>query len=241
MTPRWLRYSRAGELLDAMVVRIRDIDVPAPVRGHALGVPELPIARAVAAPHGEDVAVRVELLDAVVVPVRDVDVPAPVGRHAIGEVELAVGRAGAPPRGEEGAGRIELLDAVVVPVRDVDVPAAVARHADGVVEIAVPRARLDAPLEQERAARWRAPGAARPPSGARGRRWRVGGRRARVRVAGARPHVDTAVVLARTPGLRLAHRGAAPDRMAAPDHRGGDRGGRRAGRAPVARRRMHAK
>src|SRR5882724_5428539 len=102
MTPRWLRYSRAGELLDAMVVRIRDIDVPAPVRGHALGVPELPIARAVAAPRGEDVAARVELLDAVVAPIRDVDIPAPVGRHAGGVVELPVARAEAPPGGEEG-------------------------------------------------------------------------------------------------------------------------------------------
>src|SRR5436190_15320607 len=111
MTPRWPRYSRAGELLDAIVVRVRDVDVPAPVRGHALGIPELPIARAVAAPHGEDVAVRVELLDAVVVPVRDVDVPAPVGRHAVGEVELAVARAGAPPRGDRGGVVIGLLDA----------------------------------------------------------------------------------------------------------------------------------
>src|SRR5206468_6993444 len=142
MTPRWRRYSRAGELLDAIVVRVRDVDVPTPVRGHALGVPELPIARAIAAPHGEDVAVRVELLDAVVVSVRDVDVPAPVGRHAVGEVELAVVRAGAPPRREEGSVPIVLLDAVVVPVCDIDVPAPVGRHADGVVEIAVPRARL---------------------------------------------------------------------------------------------------
>src|SRR5436309_8963749 len=113
MTPRWPRYSRAGELLDAMVVRIRDVAVPAPVRGHALGVPELPIARAVAAPPGEDVAARVELLDAVVVPVRDVDVPAAVGRHAEGEGEFAVARARARPRGEAGAVRMELLDAGV--------------------------------------------------------------------------------------------------------------------------------
>src|SRR5205823_3718213 len=214
-------------LLDAAVVRIPDVDVPAPVGRHADGEVELPVARAVAPPPGEEGAVRIELLDAVVVLVRDVDVAAPVGRHADGEVEFA--GAGAPPRGEEGAVRIELLDAVVVPVRDVDVAAPVGRHANGVVEFAAPRARLDAPLQEERAARWhgrggRARGADRFLSGARGRlsrRWRGGGRcaTARVRLAGARPHVDTAVVLARTPGLRLAHRGAAPDRMAALDDR----------------------
>src|SRR5439155_26564179 len=76
-------------------------------------------------------------------------------------------------------------------------------------ELAVARARLNAPLQQERAARWYATA------------W--------VRVACARPHVDAAVVLARTPGLHLAHRGAAPDRMAALDYRGGDGGARRRG------------
>src|SRR5881396_2445654 len=98
MTPRWPRYSRAVELLDAIVVRVRDVDVPAPVGRHAVGEVELAVARAGAPPRGEDVAVRVELLDAGVERIRDVDVPAPVGRHAGGVVELPVARAEASPR-----------------------------------------------------------------------------------------------------------------------------------------------
>src|SRR5256884_8553686 len=95
--------SRARELLDALVVRIRDVDVPAPVGRYALGVMELAVARAVASPRGEEGAARVELLDAVVAVVCDVDVPAPVGRYAVGEIELPVARAGAPPCRDEGA------------------------------------------------------------------------------------------------------------------------------------------
>src|SRR5207244_4010688 len=148
---------------------------PAPVGGDGVRGVDLPVVRAEAPPGGEEGAARVELLDAgVVARIRDIDVPAPVGRHAEGEVELSIARAEAPPGGEEGAGRIELLDAVVVLVRDVDVAAPVGRHADGVVEFAAPRARLDAPLQEERAAGWhgrggRAQGADRFLSGARGR------------------------------------------------------------------------
>src|SRR5436309_2362570 len=89
--------SGALELLDAVVVRIRDVDVPAPVGRHAVGVLELAVARAVASPGGDEGAARVELLNAVVAVVRDVDVPAPVGRYAVGEIELPVARAGARP------------------------------------------------------------------------------------------------------------------------------------------------
>src|SRR5439155_17347778 len=70
------------ELLDAVVLRIRHVDVPAPVRRHDGGGLELSVVRAVAPPHGEEGAARVELLDAVVVRIRDVDVPARVGRSA---------------------------------------------------------------------------------------------------------------------------------------------------------------
>src|SRR5438034_5462933 len=131
--------SRARELLDALVVRIRDVDVPAPVGRYALGVMELAVARAVASPRGEEGAARVELLDAVVAVVCDVDVPAPVGRYAVGEVELPVSRAAGSPGRDEGAARVELLDAVVR-IRDVDVPAPVGRQAVGAVELAVARA-----------------------------------------------------------------------------------------------------
>src|SRR5207249_10356243 len=64
--------SRAGELLDAAVARIRDVDVPAPVGRHAVGGGELSVARAVAPPGGEEGTARVELLDAVVDRMRDV-------------------------------------------------------------------------------------------------------------------------------------------------------------------------
>src|SRR5439155_318309 len=141
----------AGELLDVVVVGIRDVDVPAAVRCHAVGRGELSVARAEAAPRGEEGAAGVELLDAVVIIVRDVDVPAR-GRHAAGRVELSVARAEAAPRGEEGAARAELLDAVVIIVRDVDVPARVGRHAGGAVELSV--ARAVTPPRGEEAAGW---------------------------------------------------------------------------------------
>src|SRR5439155_19804578 len=93
------------ELLNAVIVPIRDVDVPAPVGRHAPGVGELPVPRAEAPPRGEEGTVRVELLDAVVGgAVRDVDVPAPVRRHTLGARELSVARPDAPPGGEEGAG-----------------------------------------------------------------------------------------------------------------------------------------
>src|SRR5262245_23715961 len=84
------RCSRANELLDAGVVRIGDVDVPARVGRHAPGTEELSVARAEPPPRGEEGTARIELLDAVVAPIGDVDVPAPVGRHAKGQVELSV-------------------------------------------------------------------------------------------------------------------------------------------------------
>src|SRR5437773_12436579 len=95
--------SRARELLDALVVRIRDVEVPAPVGRYALGVMELAVARAVASPRGEEGAARVELLDAVVAVVRDVDVPAPRSHERRVGVELAGRRAAASPGREQGA------------------------------------------------------------------------------------------------------------------------------------------
>src|SRR5207247_9581555 len=90
-TGRWNGCSRAGELLDAVVVRIRDVDVPTAVHRDAVGRVELPVARAAAAPRGEEGGRAAELLDAVVERIDDVDVPAPVGR----QIGRAVGRAGA--------------------------------------------------------------------------------------------------------------------------------------------------
>src|SRR5262249_1466972 len=99
-TPPPPRCSRAGELLDAVVVQIRDVDVPAPVGCHTNGPIELSVAHARAPPRVEEGTARIELLDAVVVQIRGVDVPARVGRHAAGAPELSVARADTPPHGE---------------------------------------------------------------------------------------------------------------------------------------------
>src|SRR5207253_5609997 len=112
-------------------VRIRDVDVAAPVGRHAVGVLELSVPRAPeeeAPPRSEESTVAVELLDAVVVVVGHEDIPAPIHGNAPGLVELPVATAGAPPRGEEVAGAVELLDAVVALVGDEDVPAPI--HGD---------------------------------------------------------------------------------------------------------------
>src|SRR5262249_42271099 len=88
-TPPPPRGSRAGEHLNAVVVRIRGVDVPPPLGRHAIGSAELSVADAPAPPRGEEGTARIELLDAVVERIRDVDVPAPVGRHAFGQAELS--------------------------------------------------------------------------------------------------------------------------------------------------------
>src|SRR5947208_2024737 len=82
--------SRAGELLDAVIVRISDIDVPACVGPHAVGAVELPVGSAKSSPRAEEGAVRVELLDAVVLRIRDEDVPARIGRYPERRVELSI-------------------------------------------------------------------------------------------------------------------------------------------------------
>src|SRR5439155_330522 len=92
--PRGEEGASRVELLNAIVARIRDVDVPAPVGRHAVGVAELPVPRAEAPPRGEEGTVRVELLDAVVGgAIGDVDVPARVGRHVAGAPEFSVARA----------------------------------------------------------------------------------------------------------------------------------------------------
>src|SRR5207249_10268133 len=82
--------SRAGELLDTVVVLVGDVDVPDRVGRHTEGVlvqgmRELSVPRAVTPPGSEEVAVRIELLDVDVVGVRDVDAAARVGRLGGGE------------------------------------------------------------------------------------------------------------------------------------------------------------
>src|SRR5207249_11309693 len=95
--------ARGVELATAVVSEFVAVggneDVPAPVDGHAKGVPP----PAIAAPRREEGAPVVELLDVVVAIVANEDVPAPVDGHAQGEVELSRPAATAAPRREEGA------------------------------------------------------------------------------------------------------------------------------------------
>src|SRR5262249_31453076 len=101
------------ELLDAVVVRIGDVDVPAPVGRHAKGIAERSVDRAGTPPREEEGTARIELLDAVVARICDVDVPARVGRHARRPFELSVARARQAPLQKErtqrdrGRGRAE--------------------------------------------------------------------------------------------------------------------------------------
>src|SRR5439155_21499980 len=132
------------ELLDAVVVPIRNVDASAPVGRQTERLPEQAVARAGAPPRAEEGAARVELLDAVIKSICDVDVSARVGRHTKGAVELSV------PSNEEGAGRVKLLDAVIVRIRNVDVPAPIGRHA--VREVELHGARFGAPPRGEEGA-----------------------------------------------------------------------------------------
>src|SRR5262245_44942178 len=75
-----MRSLLTGELLDAMVARVGDVDVPGAINRYAGRGVELPIRAAKRAPLGEEATRVRELLDAVVARVDDVHVPARVDR-----------------------------------------------------------------------------------------------------------------------------------------------------------------
>ena len=81
-----------------MVVTVRHIDISAAVYGYAIGVIELPVTAALAAPLRYEIPVTVELLDATVATVRHIDISAAVYGYARG-VELPVTAASAAPLG----------------------------------------------------------------------------------------------------------------------------------------------
>src|SRR5206468_432964 len=141
------------ELLDA-VVAIHDVDVPAPVGRHADGGAELSVARAAAAPRGDEGATDGHRRGGGAGRHIGGAASSDVGGRDAGAVELpAAPLAETPPRGEKSAGAGELLDAVVVRIRDVDVPVPVGRHAQGGVELAVARAAA-APRGDEGSTDW---------------------------------------------------------------------------------------
>src|SRR4030095_3557934 len=83
--------TRAGELLDALVSLVRDVDVTGAIRGHSDWIVELTRA----APPGRaplrDVGAHAgELLDAVVSEIRDVHVAGGVRRHSVGIDEMPI-------------------------------------------------------------------------------------------------------------------------------------------------------
>src|SRR5262249_26481368 len=91
------------EFLDAVVVVVPDVDVPAAVGCHGVGSIELAVAAARGPPLGEEGAAPVEFLDAVVPGVGDVEIPGSVGCTPARSIELAVTAAkGAPLGHEEG-------------------------------------------------------------------------------------------------------------------------------------------
>ena len=143
---------RGIHLTDAVVVGVRDVDIPGTIHRHAIGLVEFragrhatavvtlnPIAR-----NRTDISRGIHLTDAAVVAVRDVDIPGTVHRHASGPVELragrrpsiaAVTRSPVARHSTDISRGIHLTDAAVVAVRDVDIPGTVHRHASGPVEL----------------------------------------------------------------------------------------------------------
>src|SRR5262249_21833581 len=100
------------ELLNAVIARVDDEDVPALIDRDARGVVELPIPAARDAPPREQGPVVRALLDAVLPGVGHVDVPARVDRDALGVAELST-----PPLRKERAARRGTLCAAI-PRRD---------------------------------------------------------------------------------------------------------------------------
>lgn len=90
-------FSGAAELLNPMVVQVRDVDVAGGVERDAQRRVELPVQCSEAAPLSPIVTVGGELLDAVIEAVRDVHVSDGVDGDADRIVELTVPRAEAAP------------------------------------------------------------------------------------------------------------------------------------------------
>src|SRR5438067_4793626 len=108
-----LRARRPGQLLDALIVGIRDVEVALGVQRDAQGGLELARVCAGSTPLHGGTAVRRELLNSVVIPFGDVDVPLPVDGETSRALKLSRLATGGSPLCQRLPRRGELLDAVV--------------------------------------------------------------------------------------------------------------------------------
>ena len=117
-----LRQENRVELLDPVVVPVRDVDVAGGIHRDPVGAAELAGAAAPVAPLEEENTVPVELLGSGVAGafkeyLRDIDIARGIHCNSGGIVKLAVACAVAAPCQDEIAIGIELLYAVVVSIR----------------------------------------------------------------------------------------------------------------------------
>src|SRR5207253_2708541 len=170
-----------GDLADAVVLRVRDVEVAGGIEGHAAWADELRGGRGAAVARealrtgagvGRDDAAGGDLPDAVVLTLRDVEVAGGIEGHADGFVELRGGRGAAVACethrtcagvGRDGAVGGDLADAVVAAVCDVEVAGGIEGHANGCVELRGGRGAAGAREAPSRAAwgRWTAAGVGR--------------------------------------------------------------------------------
>src|SRR5206468_2761182 len=151
-----------GDLADAVVAVVGDVEVAGEIESHAGGGAELRSGRGAAVPGegpraragvGRDGAAGGDLADAIAI--RDVEVAGGIEGHAMGGVELRGGRGAAVAReataatagvGRDGAPWADLADAAVAAVRDVEVAGGIEGNVPGEVEL---RGGRGAPVARE--------------------------------------------------------------------------------------------
>src|SRR5690606_14848788 len=127
--PTVLVLTAAGQLLDAPVPQVGDVDVAIGVGGDVGGGGELARAAALRAEASDRLAIGREDLHAVVAMVEDVKRAVLIDRHPAGNIELDLARALGAPLHAVLAGRVEHLDAVGAAIGDEDVALLVDRDA----------------------------------------------------------------------------------------------------------------
>jgi hypothetical protein len=99
IVPSFYECPIGAELLHVIVSVIGDIDVTLGIGDDALGVAELPVTAALAAPFFKEFPVGAKFLDSTVLVVQDVDVVARVDGHALGAVKTPICGAFLPDAG----------------------------------------------------------------------------------------------------------------------------------------------